>query len=198
MKSFFKYLFVIVFLCVPLASVHAGKPVHWVQALQSANSSASRSSFLSDFGIRSSYNLNREVAQQNEHKKIEQFSKESFYKQKHDLDVFKQNYNALNTALRSNKLLSDYMLTAAVMADIHNLSKDEVNFIVRFFTGKVPVRQAKQYEDKTILLSLSYQGADYWFVINPNLKLVTFVYNDPADLGSIAGVKGKATPLSVK
>lgn len=197
MKKWLKLMIVVGVMLFPLASVQAAKPVHWLTALKNANASAARSSFLADIGIFSSYNLKREIARENEKKKLEQFYKYYFDKDAFDLDKFKANYEDISDAMHTNPLLKDYMLTVTNFVDLHNLSWQEAALIVKFFNGKVPASKAQKFEE-VILVTLNYKGADLWFVFNPQYKLVTFIYNDPADFRAVEGVEGKWTPLSVK
>lgn len=182
------------------AGQSASKTLSWKEVLQYENTRVNNEGSSSVLGVSVGAQVRRINAQAQAYKKVENSFASLTKRGKMSANAINQcksNYSTLKQAAVANKLFEHYALTAVVPNDFCKLSAQEVAFLQRFFSGKeIPV-EARQYK-QAVLLLLNYDNAMFWLVINPQNKVITLNYNDPADIENLEELQSHWKQLSVK
>lgn len=93
------------------------------------------------------------------------------------------NYNRIQTLIAKNQLFTGYELTVPVLCDLYQWNAAEIKHVLAFFNGKANPTSAKKYKRGLLLtLRVPETFVDVFLQVDVQNKIISLVYNDPADL----------------
>lgn len=186
-----KKVFVIGLMCCLAVGTFAAGTINWKVALQNANQKVDSKSASSHMGIDIAAMTQRISKQVQNAKRL----KETFDAHTKKTQCY-ANYKRLGKEMRKNKLFAQYELSALYARDFCNLKEEDMGFLIEFFQNKQKPVEAVQYE-KAILLTLRDGSNVFWFIAEPEDRILSLNVNDPVDLNGVESLKGKYQKLSV-
>lgn len=195
----FKTFFTAAVLCIMLFSATMkskaqtfliNKPVTWQNTLRRINMQDG----YSVLGVKVGKAIGRIRIHHQEQKELDRFFASLPVKK---ASACKMQYTLLKRAVAQNPVLGGYLLTARPLRDFCTLSAQNRNQIIKMFQNKITASSATQYQN-AILLRLDVPGANLWFVILPNKKLISYTFNDPADFDFLPELDGPSRNLPLR
>ena len=204
MMHFIKKIKIIAFLVLsflPAYMLHAEKgvsdnknPISWQEALKNLNKKVAYEEEGGVLGV----SVGKQIARITVHaQETEKLSDYYFQLPETYANRCKTNYGIVKTYLQENPLFKDYGLTAIDPESFCELTIDDLSIIGSFAEDEYRVSQASQYK-KVILLMLHSENSLFWFVINPQDKMITFNYDDALNLNKLEVLNTASKTLSVK
>lgn len=156
------------------------KNVSWRKVLQAENRRVDNQGAASVLGASVGASVKRiqtqVQAKQKMNKYLAQMPKELVKKSR-------QNHNRAEQILSKNPLFQGYVLAAPVPTDFYKMGDVAFRHFLAFCNGQVNPVHARQYKQGIFLALQAPNATDYtYLLIDPKNKIVTLVYNDPADL----------------
>lgn len=154
--------------------------VSWKKVLEQDNRRVDNQGAASVLGVRVGAQLER-IRKQNE---ARQTMQKAFAKMPKDkAPQAKANYNRFQALMSKNQLFKGYEMKAPVPSDFYQMDADTLKHVLAFFNGNVNPVSARQYKRGLLLtLRAPKSSADVFLQVDVQNKIISLVYNDPADL----------------
>ena len=154
--------------------------VSWKKVLEQENRRVDNQGVASVLGVRVGAQIEH-IRKQNDTRKYMQ--KAFTQLPKGTAEKAEANYNRIQTLIAKNQLFKGYELTVPVLCDLYQLNADELKHVLAFFNGNANPTWAKQYKRGLLLtLRVPETSADVFLQVDVQNKIISLVYNDPADL----------------
>ncbi|MDD7578991.1 MAG: hypothetical protein PUK24_05555 [Elusimicrobia bacterium] len=169
--------------------------ISWKKVLEQENRRVDNQGVASVLGVRVGAQIEH-IRKQNDTRKYMQ--KAFTQLPKGTAEKAEANYNRIQTLIAKNQLFKGYELTVPVLCDLYQLNAAELKHVLAFCNGNANPTRAKKYKRGLLLtLRVPETSADVFLQVDVQNKIISLVYNDPADLDENL-LSGKCYELQVQ